>query len=483
MKLKTIILSFAAFLFMQSCGENLANLNVDPNTSPTANPKEVLTSGIGFIGADMEALFNEPSALFAQYWAGGPGVALTDHERYFIEPGDFNSEWALAYNQSLSDLSFVIKNGNDARSSVAQILSCYIYGLLVDLYGDIPYSEALQGDGVDGPAILTPKYDNDLDIYKDLIVKIDAAQNVLANSTGELGSEDLIYNGSVGQWMKFANSLKLKLYVKMGSAGEAVDNDVRTLVQNGNFIESVSDMATIAFDGSANNFNPQYSRRESGVGMFYVASNSYLDVCTELNDPRAALLFNPAGDGTIKGLAQGGINELVAPSKADFSYPSSVAYAIDNPSILMSHWEVYFLRAEAAVKYNTADHSKAMFEAGVSSNFDYVGAGDATSYLDENANIGNIANSEAKLNLIGVQKWLSMCGLQETEGWNETRRFDRTGNRIFTDPATGIFSVPPRSILGAGVYPSIRLYPQSEVSFNSANTPARVITDKVFWDN
>lgn len=482
MKLKFIIFTIFTSLLIQSCGEDLANINTDPNSSPSANPKEVLTSGLGFIGADLEALFNEPSALFAQYWAGGPGVALLDHERYFIEPGDFNSEWSLAYNQSLSDLDFVIRNGNDARKGVAMIMTAYIYGTLVDLYGDIPYSEALKGDGLDGVAILTPKYDDDLGIYKDLVTKIDQALLLLTTSA-ELGEEDLVYSGDKSKWTKFGNSLKLKLLVKLGSGGEAVGADIDALVKSGTFIESISDMATLPFDGGANNFNPQYSRRESGVGQFYVASNSYVNQLKELSDPRLGKLFNPAGDGTIKGLDQGGINEIISPSKSDFSYPSSVAYAKTNSAIFMSNWEVYFLRAEAAVKYNTQDDARTMFNNAVSANFDYVGASGVSSYLTDNANFTDGSSTDSKLNLIGVQKWISMCGLQETEGWNESRRFDRPGNNIFTSSTTGIFSTPPRSILGAGVFPTIRLYPQSEVSFNAANTPARVITDKVFWDN
>lgn len=482
MKLKIIIFTiFSAFLF-QSCGEDLASINTDPNSSPTANPKEALTSGLGFIGADIEALFNETSALFGQYWAGGPGVALLDHERYFIEPGDFNAEWALAYNQALSDLDFVIRNGNDARKGVAMLMTAYTYGTLVDLYGDIPYSEALKGDGLDGTAILTPKFDDDAVIYKDLIVKVDQAITLL-NSTGELGAEDLVYSGDKSKWIKFGNSLKLKLLIKLGSSGENVGEAVKKLVQNGNFIEIASDMATLPFSGGANNFNPQYSRRESGVGQFYVASNSYVNLLKELNDPRLGKLFKPAGDGTIKGLDQGGIQELVAPAKTDFSFPSSVAYSKTNPAIFMSNWEVFFLRSEAAVKYTTVDDAQLMFNYGILANFEHVGAEDALGYIAQNANFGNLTSTDSKLNLIGIQKWIAMCGLQETEGWNESRRFDRPGNNIFTSTTTGIFSTPPRSILGPGVFPTIRLYPQSEVSFNAANTPVRTITDKVFWDN
>ena len=87
---------------------------------------------------------------------------------------------------------------------------------------------------------------------------------------------------------------------------------------------------------------------------------------------------------------------------------------------------------------------------------------------------------DEKLNIIGIQKWISLNGTQEDEGWIETRRFDRPGNRIFTE---GIFQTPPLSILPAGTFPASWLYPASERSLNP-NTPAqRSITDRLFWDN
>ena len=161
-------------LMVVSCGENLSVLNDDPNASPTARPQEVLTAGMGYYGIAVDGYFNETDALFAQYWAGGPGVALLDIERYFIEPGDFSTEWSFSFLQALSDLDFVIDNGNDARSGVAQVLSACIYQNLVDHYGDIPYSEALSGALEDG-GILSPKYDSGKSIYDDLLVKLDGA--------------------------------------------------------------------------------------------------------------------------------------------------------------------------------------------------------------------------------------------------------------------------------------------------------------------
>ena len=268
------------------------------------------------------------------------------------------------------------------------------------------------------------------------------------------------------------------------TSGDAVAQQVRDLIANGTFLSSVDDIAKVPFMGDAGNWNPMYARREQGVKQFYVASNSTVKLLEELADPRLEVLFDPAAaTGTIVGLDQGFVNDLVTPSKDDFSYPSSVQYGNANDVILMSHWEVMFLRAEAAMRFGTADDETMMFNNAVTAHFDYIGASGADSYLSTNAVYDASASTAAKSDLIGTQKWISMVGLQETEGWIEARRFDTAPSNIFTNTASGIWNTPTRTVLGAGVFPSIRLYPQSEVSFNPNTPKDRKLTDKVFWDN
>lgn len=476
-----IIVALFSFTWI-SCGDNLADLNVDPNNSTSARPQEVLTSGQVNYANLLDAIMNQNCALFAQYWAGGPGVAILDHERYFFEAADFNGTWSRSYRQSLSDLSFVIDNGNKSRKAAALILSVQIYQQLVDLYGDIPYTEALRGSLEKG-SILTPKYDAGKSIYDDLIKKVDEAI-VLLQTPEAMGSEDLIYGGDASKWIKFANSLKLKLLIRQAGKDATVGDAVKAVIAKGNFIESQSDMPVVNFSGTTGGWNPQFARNESGIKMFYVASDSYVKKMNELGDPRLEVLFKPAvNTGTIVGLLQGHVNDLIAPQKADFSYPSTVQYAASNPVVIMSNWEVYFLRAEAAMRFGTADDEVAMFNTAISAHFAYTGAGDASNYIESSAKLDKASALDTKLNILGFQKWISMCGIQETEGWIETRRFDRPGNLIFTDSSIGAFRTPTRTVLGQGVFPTIFLVPQSELSFNPNAPRDRKITDKVFWDN
>jgi len=489
--LKYIIPVFVGVFTFSSCDESLEDINRDPNSASSANPAATFTAAQGYYAIAVEAFYNEVDALFAQYVAGGPGVALIDEERYFLLNQDFNNEWAFSFNQGLSDLSFTIENGNPALSATADILSVHIWQNLVDHFGDIPYSEALNGDFSKG-GVITPAYDDAKTIYAALIARLDASvenlTEVIADADADvvIGDEDLIYGGDLEKWIRFANSLKLRLLMRQSITDASVGPAVVDLISSGTFIEDESEMVVIPFSGAtAQQYNPMFARREAGVGQFYVASESTTDILEELSDPRLEILYDPAAaTNTIVGLKQGNVENVIpSPARADYSFPSAVCYAEDNDVILMSHWEVYFLRAEAAMRFGTADSEKAMFDAAVIANFEYIGADGAAVYLASSANYDPGASAQAKSDMIGVQKWISMNGLQEFEGYIESRRFDTPATKVFSDPTNGILVRPTRSTLGEGEHPTIRLYPQTEVSFNPNTPPGRTITDKVFWDN
>ncbi|NJN25035.1 MAG: SusD/RagB family nutrient-binding outer membrane lipoprotein [Cyclobacteriaceae bacterium] len=182
MKKIKILFIVVSMMIASSCGDKLAEINVDPNTSPSGSAPQVFTAAQAFYGIALDAYFNELDALLAQYWAGGPGVALLDEERYFFEPIDFNTAWSFSYLQALSDLSFVISDAenNQALAAAADILSVYIYQNLVDHYGDIPYTSSLRGDLSNG-GITAPEYDGGKAVYDQLISRVSAAVATLAD--------------------------------------------------------------------------------------------------------------------------------------------------------------------------------------------------------------------------------------------------------------------------------------------------------------
>ena len=479
-KFKILIILLLTLSF--SC--SLDDVNVDPNTFPTAGDAQVLSSSIGFLGYIIETDLNySESFMWSQYYTWGIGVAIGNPERYVQAGTDNDGYWQRAYANSLADLDYIDKNSSSAAyRGISKVLKAYIFQGLVDHFGDIPFTEALNG-AIENGSNLAPNYDSaENTVYPALATMLDEALQELALSEGDVADDDFIYQGDVAKWIKFANSLKLRILLRTSEVASQ-SSLVKNLVANGSFIETVDDMPFIPYSGSSGDQNPMYARAEWGVGNFYFASNASLNLLQENNDPRRFVLYTLATSGTssgnLRGINQGTIDDepFTAPA-TDYSMSSTYAYGDTNPVILMSPWEVWFLRAEAAARYGTDDDEKTAFETAVSSNFSYMG-------LDGAAYIGTLgynssASLDAKLDLIGVQKWISLNGTQEDEGWIEARRFDRPASRLFTN---GIWQTPPLSVLSAGEFPSSWLYPATERSFNP-NAPAqRTITDKIFWDN
>lgn len=469
-----------------SCNDSLEEVNIDPNTFPSAGDAQVLSSAIGFMGFIVENDLNySQSFLWSQYYTWGIGVSVGNDERYVADPGDFNGYWQRAYANSLADLNYITKKSNSAAyRGVANVLKAYLFQGLVDHFGDVPFTEAISGAIEDG-SILTPKFDSaETIIYPALVTMLDDALSDLELAeSSEIGEDDFIFEGDIDKWTKFANSLKLRILMRT-SEKNPQGAAIQSLITNGTFIESIADMPFVPFTGNAGDQNPMYSVAESGVGMFYFASNASLNLLESLNDPRDEVFYTKATTGALagqlNGIDQGTINSepFTAPA-SNYSKASTYAYSSSKPVILMSPWEVWFLRAEADARYGTSDDVATAFSTAIELNFSYMELSDSASYISS-LNFAGATTLDAKLDMIGIQKWISLNGTQEDEGWIESRRFDRPASRLFTN---GIFQTPPDSVLAVGTFPSSWLYPESERSFNPNALPQRVITDRIFWDN
>lgn len=478
MKLSKYIIIFT--LFFASCTD-FGDINVDPDVSPSANPKEVLTSSQGFLSWVLDGQLNNRAALWAQYWTWGPGVALGNNERYTAEPVDFNNVWTRSYANALADLKFLEKSGDKTYVGISKVLQAATFQLLVDHFGDIPFTEAIKGEIADG-ANFAPKYDDDKAVYAALIPMLDEAIADLKAGKSDPGTADLMYGGDLSKWIKYANSLKLRILMRQTVTGDkaALGSAIKALVAEGNLISSPADVADIAFVGTSGSENPMYANFEVSLGNFYVASNSSLKALT--NDPRLSKFYDLAPNSNkFVGIDQGGIDALpFTVATKDFSQPTELTYRKDAPVIFMSDWEVWFLRAEADLLFDTADDSGSAFGNAISSSFAYTGADGAAAFI-EGLEYGVKTNAD-KLKLIATQKWISMNGLQESEAWAEARRHDTPDTKIFS-AANGLWTTPLKSALGTGIFPTLYLYPETEQSFNPNAPTQRALTEKAFWDN
>ncbi len=501
--IRILLICFLTSLYY-SCEDSLEEVNIDPNNFPTAGDPQALSAAIGYLGYMVETDLNfGDSFLWSQYYTWGIGVAIGNPERYVSVPGDNNGYWQRAYANSLADLDFIDKTSSSgAYKGISKVLKAYIFQGLVDHFGDIPFTEALAG-AIDDGYIIAPNYDSaESTVYPGLIELLDQAIVDIDTDLDEVqvGEDDFIYQGDLTKWVKFANSLKLRILMRTSEVNPQ-GAAIQALITNGTFIESVDDMPFIPYTEVSGNQNPMFARAEFGVGMFYFASNATLNVLESLEDPRSDTFYTTATTGTfanqLNGIDQGTIDDepFTAPA-SNYSRASSYAYGEANPVILMSPWEVWFLRAEAAVRYGTSDDAETAFSTAIALNISYMeilevvgvdpdSGEDILEMLDPTPYINSLDFASAtslddRIDLIAVQKWISLNGTQEDEGWIEARRFDRPESRLFTD---GIWQTPPLSVLPDGTFPSTFLYPESERSLNPSAPAQRTITDKIFWDN
>lgn len=359
--------------------------------------------------------------MLAQQWTE---TQYTDEANYDIRGRDIGGNFSLyLYRDVLNDLkeaqsiinedAFIDAATKANQLGVLEILSVFTWHVLVDTYGDIPYSEALQG--VDN---LVPVYDDDAAIYTDLFSRLDAA---LAQMDGgdSFGGADLIYNGSTAKWAKFANSLKLKMAVRTADFDKARSTTVASAAVAAGVMESNSDNAAFPFEVTPPNTNPIWvSLVQSGRNDFVLA-NTFVDLIVPLNDPRASVyMADNIKDGYI-GATYGAGSAYV-----DFTHIGELWHTEDFEAIIMSHSEVQFLLAEAVERGLISGDAGTYYDTGVSSSILYWGGSqaDADTYLGQ-ASVAYASAGDTWQEKIGVQKYISLYG-RGFEAWSSWRLLD-----------------------------------------------------------
>lgn len=507
MKRVRIILAALVLVGISSCNKYL-DTNTDPNNTAKSRVDFVLTSAELNIALAMDGRMSEQLMLWNQYWTGDQSVVTNDWDKNDMKPSDGNNPWNTFYIYSLSSLRYLVETGAQPKyAGVAKILMAYEYQTLVDMYGDVPFTDALKG--ADATPNRAPKPDKQEDIYPQLLTMIDEGLTQIdATGAGIQDLQgDLIFNGDIDNWHRFGNALKLKILMRQTNTGDAsIQTKVADLVNtvgsgNFTFISAIPgvEYAGIEFTedpASKLNANPLYTELEgAGLKNYYVASKTAIDYLLSTGDPRIDAQYTAPGGGSHNGLPQGDQADYTV--LGPFSRPKGgkndppggdpKLYGPNVPFILMSNWEVNLLLAEAAARGWISDDAATLYNAAVQSNFNYFGGGlDPSTYLSTgSAALGtggafDATDLNSKLKSIALQKWVCMNGIQAVESWIETRRMDNTTTPVFQSPG-GIFETPPLSVLPAGEFPSISLYSETEVSFNP-NITQHVTTDKVFWD-
>lgn len=483
---KTFLSCIAALLVATSCVDSLDDYNIDPK-----NPANV--PGITLVSSAQRSLARtvtsssvnlNPFRLYAQYWAQ---TTYFDESIYNINTRAINSGfWTALYRDVLADLREAKKIiavdpliSEDVRTNqlaIVEVLEVYAWSTLVDTFGDVPYTQALDFNNSQ------PSYDDDVAIYNDLITRLNTAIGQMAEGggagafgDGDLnyieGEGDLYYGGRIQSWKKFANSLKLRMALTIADADPAKAKQLAEQAA-ANIIKGNDENAQLLFLSTAPNSNPVWEDLVQSGRYDYVGTSTFIDQLNTLDDPRIDDYFKPVPDTTIYGGGEYGTNN----SYESFSAPGDKLEDPAQPGVLLSYTEVEFLLAEAvergfAVGGNAASHYSNAITASIQQ---WGGSeAEATAYLAQPSVAYSTATGGFKQK-IGTQKWIALYG-QPTESWKEFRRLDYPA---LTAPDGALTPLPLRF-----TYPVIEQN-LNKSNYNAASTAigGDVVTSKIFWD-
>ncbi|MGX7668023.1 SusD/RagB family nutrient-binding outer membrane lipoprotein [Flavobacterium pedocola] len=481
-----------------SC-DDYVDVNNDPGNPPAENitPEAMLPGAQTTTATTLNVRMNQLGNLFTTNWSANASDFASPFRtefQYDLTSNFYTDIWS---NLMVRTANFShIENYNDGANwdnhkAIAKILKSYYFQYLVDLYGDIPYSETHNA------SILFPKYDDDKDIYKNLYDALDEAVDMIENTdqstVKSATASDVILHGNMTEWVKVANTLKLRLLIRQSVLAQT-DAATQTYLNT-----KFADLVGAEFVGSDVTVNPGYINSEGKLNPFYetygynalgsdadsnrnlVGPSRYVSdflkglVSGSTADPRRFRIFEQRSGADISGTVQG----------ATTGRPSYLGPGIIKSSnqdlFLMLAAESYFLQAEAMQRGYLAGDAQTTFESGIKASFNTLGldpnGAQATSYI-ANANgvngLGWTASAD-KIQAIIIQKWIALNSINGIEGWIE---YTRTGF-----PA----NIPLPTITTQTSRPVRLLYPQSEYSGNSNNVPAQTsgdaFTSRIFWDN
>lgn len=456
--------------------------NTNPNVPVDVNPGVVLPQIFYNISNTLTWSAFDLNNELIQYTC--QSNTITEVQRFKLEPSHSNTVWAL-YSR-VRDIDNIIAlsektEGLENYKAIAQITRAFIFSILTDTYGNIPYSRAglaLQ------QKVFDPAYDLQQDIYPDLIGKLEEAAAMIDESKGLPFSGDAIYKGNMLRWRKFANSLQLRLLMRISAKQETGAAAKITAMLSAPaaypLIATNDDNALYRYSGSLPDVLPISLANLQDFTFKYKSVSAFIvDSLSKFNDSRLFQFARPtnASAGTANPQYVGLPNGLPIAESANYnggqnfqSYLGTRFQVSTEPGIWMTAAEVAFLKAEAALKgYYTAD-AKQLYEDGIRASFQYWNAPFDESYLSQPG-----VSFDGRLPKVYLQKYFALffCGM---EAWAEYRR---TGYPLL---------VPGPTNVNDGKIPSRLAYPLEEQSLNSIHYKEAInliggddINGKMWW--
>lgn len=485
------------------CKKGFLDINTSPNsvTPGSITPDLICPRAEHAMAATMATSYRI-EAHWLGYWSrSGTYGPNADEESYNISSNFEAGEWSNWFG-ILNDLHIMEQKANASGEKlyegIAKTLKTIGFMYLVDQYNNVPYTEAFDL----GNHIL-PAYDKGQDIYNDLLVQLDDAQALIVaanpSTNANIAAADIIYGGDQTSWRKFINTQRLKLILRMSQVPSfnpsAVINKIQT--DGSGFIGSGETASVqpgyLADNGKQNPFWDSYRLLYTGdvADQFNRANNYVLNKYRSNSDIRYQYFFQKAAT-PLHGNDYYGYNfGEVLPN--DFEYKAANSSGVAGPGLAKSatqpQWlftsvESMFMQAEAIQRGWLPGSAQSAYENAIRESFKWLGIPnyltEANNYINQPGNTivdwSTAASSTAKIQLIAMQQYLALCGVNNFEAWQLYRRLG-----VPTD-------LPPSMAPNlAGRHVPYRLqYPQDEFNYNAANVAAEGTinpqNDKIFWD-
>ena len=475
---KVILTTLTIFTLLVSCqsDDQYEEKNRDPK-NPTQVSAEFLFNNATKSLVDQMTSTNVNTNIFrmlGQHWTE---TTYVDEANY-----DFNTRnipqnhWSEMYRDVLLDLS-TAKTNTDAdvtlsaatkktKNAQIEILAVYAWAQMVETYGNLPYSQALNA----GKYVL-PVYDDAATIYGDLLTRLTAAIPNITDSG--FASADNIYGGDATKWKKFGYSLMLRMGIRVADVPTLSAKSTAAIkaAVSGGVFTSNADNAELIYSGATPNTNPVWVDLVQSGRSDFVIANTLVNKMNALNDPRRTAYFDEnLGTGVFLGGPYGDNNSFSA-----YTHVSERIIDPTNAASLMDYSEVCFYLADAAERSisGTPAAAAGFYNKGITASFDYWGTPNVAAYLLNPAVNYATASGTWKVK-IGTQLWLAMYN-RGYESWTAWRTYDFPG---FNLPAVSEDPVPTRYT-----------YPINEQNLNKVNYAAASTaiggdkqTTKIFWD-
>lgn len=480
---RKITIVLVLFLISFSCQERLDDLRDNPNAVTQIDDAALFAKAVRslFIGTTDQSVYRF-AGQYGHYFVAGSTARIPDQygDGFDVQYNDMFIEMyggVIRHIEEVLQITATTDTKNEVRYAMANVIAVLGYAKLTDAYGEIPYVEGGKGKT---QGIIFPKYDTQQSIYEDLLARLATSIAILKTADPAMGypNADPIFNNDLNKWVRFANSVRLRLAMRLRYADPTLSKQIVAECLNDPLMETNGHNAyMIETEGNGN----AWFTMRTGFPSIKM-STLLIDHLQAANDPRLEVFVGQDANGAYSGMTNG--LDDAAFGNSNFSVKSDIGLALsskDSKLYIMTASEVWLLRAEAALAYdNDAGLANTLYRNGIETSlqqWEVDSAAIANFMAGPQATLSGVADELQ----IGTEMWIALVP-NYFEGWSHIRRtgFPVIATRTAANLSQGVTQ---------GVLPKRFLYSSFELSSNREHVleaisrqGANKIDTPVWWD-